>query len=235
MAKQSFSPAEIQQLKLQAKFNSRNKNVSRIVALDELANAHGFSTWALLIKHAGPEDGAPARKYFQFRRTVEEMRRSIRKIEPSRIERYPRTGQVGDAFIAEICQEFGDAANAFDFAISYMRCVLQVPRFSIHVASEAYAEMRRWLPYQLAEAGDGVQVPVNRRYKPVGLLTEDHEKYEEYEHLKVAFSKADLLTIAHRPTSSSYLFADASAPWRSRENATRYLARLEQVRGMLVR
>jgi hypothetical protein len=235
MAKKAFSPAEIQQLKLQAKFNSRNKNISRSISLDEIANTQGFSNWALLIKYAGPEDGAPVRNFFQFRRTVEEMRRSIRKIEPSRIERYPRTGQVGDAFIADICHEFGDAPNAFDFAISYMRCVLQVPRFSIHVASEAFAEMRRWLPYQLAEAGDGVQVPVNRCYKPVGLLTEDHQEYEEYEHLKVAFSKADLLAIAHRPTSSSYLFADASAPWRSRENASRYLARLEQVRGMLVR
>jgi hypothetical protein len=235
MAKKAFSPAEIQQLKLQAKFNSLNNDVSRTTALDEIANAHGFSSWALLIKHAGPEEGAPARKYFQFRRTVEEMRRSIRRIELSRIESYPKTGQVGDAFITEICYEFGDAANAFDFAISYMRCVLQVPRFSIHVSSEAYAEMRRWLPYQLAEAGDGVQIPVNRRYKPIGLLTDERAEYEEYEHLKVTLSKEDLLAIAHRPTSSSYLFGDASAPWRSRENAVRYLARLEQARGMLAR
>ncbi|AON53795.1 hypothetical protein [Herbaspirillum seropedicae] len=144
---------------------------------------------------------------------MEEMWESVLKIEASRIERYPRTGQVGDVFIADICHEFGDAINAFDFAISYMRCVLRVPRFSIHMASEAFAEMRRWLPYQLAEASDGVQIPVNRRYKPVGLLAEDWAEYEEYDHLKVAFSKEDLLAIAHRPTSSSYLFVDASAPW----------------------
>lgn len=53
----TFTPAQIEQLKLRAKSISRLNCVSHGVALDKLAHENGYSNWSLLMKHAVPAGG----------------------------------------------------------------------------------------------------------------------------------------------------------------------------------
>jgi hypothetical protein len=229
-----FSIAQIEQFKLHAKFLSRNSRIARAAALDQVAHKNGFSNWALLMMHAAPdEENTPPRKYYRFTRTMEEMRQAIRKISDSSFAYQASRETAAEQQTLDICHKFGDAANAIDFSIVYVECLLSVPRFRVHYASKAYSEMRRWLPYELYPINDGTQVLVNRRYKPIGLRTDDWAEYEKYEHLITSLDAEKLSRLAHRPSSSGFLFGDGSAPWRSRENAEKYLVRLKMLQTIL--
>ncbi|WP_256081892.1 hypothetical protein [Massilia sp. YIM B04103] len=61
-----FNPEQIQQFKLQARIHSRSSGSSRTSELDQIANQHGFESWALLMKHAGPETQTNASSLDQF-------------------------------------------------------------------------------------------------------------------------------------------------------------------------
>jgi hypothetical protein len=225
-----FSFAQIEQFKLHAKFLSRNSKIAHAAALDQVAHKNGFSNWALLMMHAGPaEENTPAKKYYRFTRTMEEMRQAIRKIASSTFTYQAKRETPAEEQTLEICHKFGDGPNAVDFAIAYVECLLSVPRFRVHYASKAYSEMRRWLPYELAPISDTSQILVNRRYKPVGIRTDDWTEYDEYGHLAISLDAEKLLAVAHRVSSSGYLFGDGTAPWRSRENAEKYLLRLKKL------
>lgn len=228
-----FTPAQIEQLKLRAKFTSRSSNVSHSVALDQLAHENGFSNWSLLIKHAVVEQDLKLNpKYLKFPRTQQEMHDALRTV---RETRYNFNSRIEDAErqVTDICHDFGSARNAVDFAIAYMECLLTVPRFKIGPASKVYWEMRSWLPYEVSENGENIQILVNRRYKPVGKMGTDWVNYDEFPHLEVHLQSAELDAIAHRPTSSGYLYNDGCMPWSSRKDAERYLERLRKLQGFL--
>ncbi len=54
-----FTHAQIEHLKLQVKITTRSSDILRAHALDKIANVRGFSYWALLMKHAGPNRAHP--------------------------------------------------------------------------------------------------------------------------------------------------------------------------------
>jgi hypothetical protein len=66
---------------------------------------------------------------FTLSRTSDEMR------EASRVIPYKRYGAMQDEAarkeVADICSKFVSASNAIDFAISYIECLLTIPRISI--------------------------------------------------------------------------------------------------------
>jgi hypothetical protein len=81
----TFTLAQIEHLKLRAKFISRSNSISHSVALDQLAHENGFSNWSLLMKHAAPGDEIQLpSKYLRFTRTPEEMRSALRTVPETR-------------------------------------------------------------------------------------------------------------------------------------------------------
>lgn len=229
----TFTLAQIEHLKLRAKFVSRSNSISHSVALDQLAHENGFSNWSLLMKHAVPADEIQIpSKYLRFTRTAEEMRSALRTVPETRYNFNSRVEEA-ERQARDIHEEFGSALNAVDFAVAYVTCLLTVPRFRVDMASRVYWELRVWLPYEVHALNENTQVLVNRRYKPVGKGGTAWVDYEEFAHLQTRFNDAQLDAIAHRPTSHGYLYNDGCSPWGSRKNAERYLKRLHKLQAFL--
>ena len=201
--------------------------------MDNIANSHGFSNWALLMKHAAaPIQSGSVQKYFHFSRSAIAMREAFKKV---KVPPYSPVGPHEEAEnrVVDIWDEFGSALNAVDFAIDYMMAALEIPRFSVSAYSVVYWEMRTWLPYEVSEFNECTQILVNRRYKPVGKGGEAWVNYEGYEHLSTRLTETELAEIAHRPGSEGYLYADGSGPWVSRVTAKKYLERLKKLQSFL--
>lgn len=232
-----FSDVDIKRFRQQAKHRSRTSNISHTEALNAVAREQGFSTWALLMKNASPVEAAPAlaprREYFRFVRTMEGMHQAMRKVRAQGPYDYTQPGRTAERATAQLVDEFADGANAIDFAVDFMECLLSVPQFRVHPESLVKAEMRAWLPYFASPQSDDVQLLVNRHYKPVGLRTPKWVEYAEYSHLNVVLSMEQRLAIAHKPSAVGFLYADAIAPWHSRQNAELYLVRLKTLQQFL--
>ncbi|PLY59567.1 hypothetical protein HBH1_02077 [Herbaspirillum sp. BH-1] len=232
-----FSDVDIKSFRQQAKHRSRTSNISHTEALNAIAREQGFSTWALLMKNASPEAAAPVsaprREYFRFVRTAEEMRLAMHKVRAQGPYDYTQPGSPAERATAQLVDEFADGANAVDFAVDFIECLLAVPQFRIHPESRAKAEMRSWLPYFASPQNDDAQLLVNRHYKPVGLRTPKWVEYAEYSHLNVVLGIEQRLAIAHKPSAVGFLYADAIAPWHSRQNAELYLVRLKALQQFL--
>ena len=232
-----FSDVEIESFRLKAKFLSRNNGTKHSEALDTVAHENGFSNWALLMKHGSTGESVvatvPKHRYFPFVRTTDEMQYAMRKVQSKEPYYYRQQETPAERLTAQISKEFADAANAIEFAIAFVECLLSVRQFRLHRDAQAYSEMRWWLPYQLASISESTQVLVNRKYKPVGLRTSDWATYEGYPNLTTLLSDKQLLAIAHRPSSQGYLFGDGSAPWNSRQDAEKYLGRLKKLQSFI--
>jgi len=230
----TFSDVDIKRFRFQAKHLSRRSNIAYTEALDAVAHEQGFSTWALLMKHAGPVDAAaavvPSREYFRFTRTTDEMHQAMRKVQSKEPYYHRDHEHPAERLTAQIFDKFEDGANAVTFAIEYVECLLSVPQFRIHVDSQVRAEMRYWLPYQVSQLNEATQVFVNRKYKPVGLKTAKWATYEDYPNLVISLEQTQVRAVSHIPSALGFLFADASAPWHSRQNAELYLGRLKRLR-----
>lgn len=226
----SFSPAQIERFKRDAKALHRSTGISHSAALDQIATTNGYSNWSLLMKHQ-PEV-AKGSTPFKFSRTAEEMRQLMRK-HPSLPEGQILHAVAAQQHVADIHERFVSAQYAVDFSIEYVRCLLTVPRFQVHSASRVYLEMRWWLPYHLESIGGGVQALVNRYYKPVGHINKTHLSYIQFPHLHTHLSAEQLIAVAHRPGSNGYLYDDGSTPWGSRKAAEVYLNRLLKLRDAL--
>ncbi|WDZ95770.1 hypothetical protein Herbaro_20190 [Herbaspirillum sp. WKF16] len=232
-----FSDVDIKRFRLRAKHLSRSSKISHTEALDAVAHEEGFSNWALLMKSASPTEAAPVstlrREYFRFVRTTEGMHQAMRKVRAQGPYDYTQRGSPAERATAQLANDFADGANAVDFAVDFMECLLSVPQFRIHPESLVKAEMRSWLPYFVSPQNDDAQLLVNRHYKPVGLRTPEWVEYAAYPHLKVALNSEQRLTIAHKPSAVGFLYADAIAPWQSRQNAELYLVRLRALQQFL--
>jgi len=145
----SFSNGRIERLKREAKLLCRNSLISHCEALDTVAKANGYGNWSLLMKHSDTKDAAPSacekeapiRPDFLFLRTSDEMREALKVP----YKRYgARQDEAALSEVADICRAFVSAANAIDFAIAYVECLLTLPRISIYSGAKAYHEMRRW-------------------------------------------------------------------------------------------
>ena len=226
-----FTAAQIEQFKLEAKIVSRGSAITRTNALDQIANSQGFSTWALLSKHATPVEAPTlAPKYYRFTRNLDGMRAAMRKIDRADGNSHD-LAEVAKSQVSDIWKEFGSPRNALDFTVAYVSAALEVPRFSISSASTAYWEMRLWLPYTAGDVGNGKQILLNRHYKPVGLNTDEHVGYEDYGNHHLKLTQGQLAAIAHARDADGYLYG--MSPWSSRKNAGTYLRRLEKLQGFL--
>lgn len=233
----SLSTGRIERLKREAKLLCRNSPITHSEALDSIAKANGYSNWSLLMRHVEASSKAPLLSMealppdFSFSRTVDEMRTALRVIP------YKRYGPAQDAAaraeVDDICLRFVSAANAVDFAISYLECLLTVPRFSIGSGTRAYHEMRRWLPYFVQPISEELSVLVNRHYKPVGITSSEWVNYDEFRHLHLEHERLRLEQFAHAGSLPGYLFNDGCSPWHGRKAAKAYLDRLLTLKALL--
>lgn len=227
---ESYSPSQIEHLKREAKRLSRASLLPHAKALDQVAAVNGHGNWSLLVKNAAE---SPAKlPPFRFIRTDDEMRTALHKVQVAAYSRTPRV-DAARQMVEDLSHKFITAQNAVDFAIDYMHCLLSVPRFKIYAATRVNWELRCWLPYAAKQLDGGSSILVNRRYKPVGQVTDAWATYETFTHLHSRLNGERLKTFSHRPESEGYLFNDGCMPWATRRNAEAYRERLIRLQSVL--
>ena len=232
----SFTPSQIKYFRREATRLQRSMpgRLIRAQALDKIAQNNGFERWSLLQKHSEKTSSSrlkKSRKPFIFSRTPELMREALRKVpEP----RWSTRSEAAQRLAVDISVSFVSALNAVEYAIDYLECLLTVPRFLIHTTSPIYWEMHAWMPYEIKEIAPGIQIIVNRKYKPVGQASKEWAIYENSPHLHVRLTECQIRQSAARSSSPSYLFNDGCPPWESRVDAYNYLERLKVLRGQLM-
>lgn len=84
------------------------------------------------------------------------------------------------------------------------------------------------LPYCIVPLTDGFHIVLNRRYKPLGVISDEHVDYEEhfskvrFKDLTRAKAKAIGLEVDDKPGGYLYLYSDSTNPDRSSALAARY-------------
>lgn len=219
----SFSASQIERFKREAKSLGRSLGIIHARALDKIAIANGFANWALLEKHSTNLDGTLSP--YRFIRTIEEMRLAAHKLQLPPHSRANRTDVARDS-VKDLSRNFVSVQNAADFAVDYMQCLLSLPRFKIYAATTLNWEMRCWLPYLMQRLNGNATILVNRRYKPVGRVSDDLVEYEEFTHLQARLETERMQTFAFHPSRPGSLYNDGCLPWASRKNAEAYLLRL---------
>lgn len=131
----------------------------------------------------------------------------------------------------------GNASEAINHAISYLRALLSKPRFSIPKGeSQLYLELRRDMPYIIHETKiQGTSIIVNRNYKPLGSNSRALENWVNYEaHVNghVQLTDAEIASVVS-PGHKRGLFGDENPPWRGRKEAQGYLVRLEKLQSII--
>lgn len=224
-----FTSTQIKRFKLDAKTQSRESGIRLHQALDNLAHALGYSNWALLMRNAAPE-GPTASTELRFTRSADEMRAAMRNA-PETFDRTPGRNTSPSVHVPDIWREFASAKNAVDFAIAYMHAILKTPRYQVGLRSQAYWEMRLWLPYVLETVTSAGQVLANREYKPVGLDSTEHVDYRKFDTLQTNLSAEQIRVFSHAETGQGYLYG--LSPWGSRKAAEAYLKRLQMLNSAL--
>ncbi len=232
----SYTPAQIERFKREAKLLHRASAIPHSQALDRVATANGYSNWSLLMKHSDSHGAAQSkggRPPHRFMRTPAEMRLALLKVPEPRSWGKPSRSDLAQEQVNDISRAFVSPQNAVTFAIDYMRCLLTVPRFQIRTAAPVYWEMRSWLPYALQGLAGDVYVAVNRSYKPVGQVGREWAKYEDFSNLHAHLTNEQLKPFKEPVASDGYLFNDGCPPWSSRSDAVAYLERLHRLRDTL--
>lgn len=234
--------AQIEQLKRDAKRRARASQIPLHQALDQLAAERNYANWSLLMKHAPAQIAVQASlPSFRFARTAEEMRLATHKVRGKK-HAYMNRWELAEDLIDDICGKFTSAANAVDFAIDYMECLLTLPRSVLTSRSKAYWETRYWLPYCLhpiddnADFGSGPQILVSRHYKPVGMLMADsgaHVPYKNYQHIHTNLTPAQIHSITRTGCQPGFLYNDGCCPWHGKPEARAYVEQLRKVRPLL--
>nr|WP_315463288.1 glyoxalase superfamily protein [uncultured Rhodoferax sp.] len=225
----SFTFAQIEHFKREAKQLRRTTSISHSHALDQIANANGFGNWSLLAKHSDTHDPAktkPARAPFLFVRTSDLMRSALLKVPDTRGWGQSTRSDRAQQQVEDLSAAFVSPQNAVEYAIEYVTCLLTVPRFKLYSAAPAYWEMRSWLPYSCHSLEVGVHILLNRSYKPVGQVNQEWANYAEFPHLQARFPDDLRSGFTAQGSSKGFLFNDGCLPWHSRVDATQYLDRL---------
>ena len=246
----SVSSAQIERFKREAKQLCRTTpNLTHSEALDSIAVQNGYTNWSLLRKHSEGNAHAVSseivvplmvsitRPQFMFERTPEDMRQALRKFPETRYG-HPSRADYARAQTGDIRDQFASAENAVEYAVDYVTSLLTVPRFYVYCASRANWEMRCWLPYcvhPIADDDDFAtgQLLVNRRYKPMGQITDAWADYGQHTNLHLNLGSAQIAALTAWKCSRGYLYNDGTCPWHSRRDAERYLERLQVLQAML--
>lgn len=232
----SFSLAQIEQFKREAKKIHRASTIPHSQALDQVAIKNGYSNWSLLMKHRGGRDSPETkcvRTPLRLNRSPELMREAILKVPQPLGEGSMARIKCAQEQVNDLSRAFVSPQNAVKFAIDYMNCLLTVPRFKLHSAAPAYWEMRSWLPYSCHSLENGIHILVNRSYKPVGQVGKDWANYEEFPYLHTHFEDALRKCFTAQGSRDGYLFNDGCPPWQSRQDAVAYLTRLQTLSNVL--
>jgi hypothetical protein len=225
----TLTSTQFKKLKLEAKKQARDAGIPLYKVQNTIANAHGYSNWALLSKFAGPVR-VDATERFAFDRSVDEMRAAMRN-QPDTLERVPGRHARPYVTVPDIWSKFRSPQHVVEFAIDYMTALLAVQRFQVGARSQAYWEMRLWLPYVVETAHGTAQLLANREYKPVGMDTTEHVDYNKFSAFHTKMHAEQIDAFSHRLTGHGYLYGDN--PWSSRKAAETYLKRLEKLRTAL--
>jgi hypothetical protein len=226
----SFSASQLDRFRREAKPLGRSLGIIHSHALDRIAIAHGFANWSLLEKHSIKPDSTLSP--YRFMRTLEEMRLASYKLQ---LPAYSRANRIDVAreSVKDLSRRFVSAQNAADFAVDYMQCLLSLPRFKVYAATTLNWEMRCWLPYLTQRLEGDATILVNRRYKPVGQVSDDHVEYQEFPHLQLRLNAPKMQAFAFHPSRPGSLYNDGCLPWASRKNAEAYQQRLLELQATL--
>lgn len=128
------------------------------------------------------------------------------------------------------------AKAAIEAAIGWLNEQLAKPSFTVKLGSAKHTFMRRNLPYFIHNTDlPGVQLLVNREYKPVGSTLPHagpYVNYNEYTNLHVSLSPAEIQAVVSPPHLRG-LYGDANSPWQKKSYAREYVARLQKLRALL--
>ncbi len=132
--------------------------------------------------------------------------------------------------IPDICASHSSALEAVDFAIQFLSDLLSKPRFIVPKGeTELYLQMRRDFPYVIHKTSqEGVQILVNRNYKPLGnssRTTEDWVNYDTCIHMHVHLTDTQINEV-NVPNIDSSLFGDGNPPWNGKRESNAYMKRL---------
>lgn len=232
----SFPPAQIEQLKREAKRIHRESSLTHSQALDRVAIANGYSNWSLLMKHRDTRDSPESkstRTPLRFDRSPELMRAALLKVPEPRVGSTTTRTEFAQQQIKDLSQALVSPQNAVKFAIDYVHCLLSVPRFKLYSAAPAYWEMRSWLPYSCHSLEDGAHILLNRHYKPVGQVGDEWANYAEFPYLHARLETGLRKCFTAKGSSDGYLFNDGCPPWQSRKDAAAYVERLQSLSQVL--
>lgn len=225
---QSFSQNQISRFKREAKKVSKNTDSTHLMVLDEKARSLGYANWNSLQNH----QNSSTRIFPTFQRSPEEMQSLFKKVKktPALYMQRDEAKAVRE-LIDPIHEKFANALSALIYAREYMKCILQVRRWSIDGLSIAYSEMRILLPYSLQRASTGKYVITGRDYTPVGMTAANWVDYKNFPNLELNLSENDISQI----NNDGYLYTDGDTPWSNRKNAKKYLLRLEALINLVMR
>jgi hypothetical protein len=134
--------------------------------------------------------------------------------------------------VVDISSTFYSAGDAIQHAIDLNAVALAKDRYRIPRRSRVFLEMLRDAPFVLHETAiPGVQIILNRRYKPLGFSGQglvDWVNYEEYLNLHVRLS-SDQISGVVSPGFDRKMFGETNAPWLNRKSALAYAHRLERL------
>lgn len=96
-----------------------------------------------------------------------------------------------------------------------------------------YLTLRQFLPYCIYKFGTN-WLPLNRDYKPLGILNEDWVKYEDYDYLFIPEDYIDASSeklekdLLHPSTPAVWLFTDSTVPF-DKKNKIKYLDKADKL------
>jgi len=86
--------------------------------------------------------------------------------------------------------------------------------------------LRSMLPYQILVDEDGHVGAVNRNYKPLGVTSRAWADYSQFPQFLLPDDKC---RCSGEEQSAQWVFNDGCPPWRDRETAEAYLAKLNEL------
>lgn len=136
------------------------------------------------------------------------------------------------AALDDVSRDFTTPIEVVDRAMASLKCEV-LSRAAARMSTPRLLRLRRDLVYVVLAMPAGPRILLNRWYKPVGMPgVRDWVTYEEFTGHHVTLTVEQLRQVV-APGRQMGLFGDGDAPWRGKQHAEAYLARLERLRTMV--